>query len=156
MNGKNIWESAKSLLVAFNYENDDQLKEFRKALDGMLNSSNVDRLIIVVNVPKEVDKNTLPPHFLIYYNSPLDFNFWNKLKDVQLETELQRAYDIMIWFGPTEAKIFPYVKDAAVSRKIIVNEQDAAFDLHLNAGCDAPAEMLKFVIQTLKKISTNE
>ncbi|MEY3843740.1 MAG: hypothetical protein RL293_162 [Bacteroidota bacterium] len=156
MNGKNIWESAKSLLVAFNYENDDQLKEFRKALDGMLNSSNVDRLIIVVNVPKEVDKNTLPPHFLIYYNSPLDFNFWNKLKDVQLETELQRAYDIMIWFGPTEAKIFPYVKDAAVSRKIIVNEQDAAFDLHLNAGSDAPAEMLKFVIQTLKKISTNE
>jgi hypothetical protein len=156
VNGKNIWESAKSLLVAFNYENDDQLKEFRKALDGMLNSSNVDRLIIVVNVPKEVDKNTLPPHFLIYYNSPLDFNFWNKLKDVQLETELQRAYDIMIWFGPTEAKIFPYVKDAAVSRKIIVNEQDAAFDLHLNAGSDAPAEMLKFVIQTLKKISTNE
>jgi hypothetical protein len=156
VNGKNIWESAKSLLVAFNYENDDQLKEFRKALDGMLNSSNVDRLIIVVNVPKEVDKNTLPPHFLIYYNSPLDFNFWNKLKDVQLETELQRAYDIMIWFGQTEAKIFPYVKDAAVSRKIIVNEQDAAFDLHLNAGSDAPAEMLQFVIQTLKKISTNE
>ncbi len=156
MNGKNIWESAKSLLVAFNYENDDQLKEFRKALDGMLNSSNVDRLIIVVNVPKEVDKNTLPPHFLIYYNSPLDFNFWNKLKDVQLETELQRAYDIMIWFGHTEAKIFPYVKDAAISRKIIVNEQDAAFDLQLNAGSDVPLEMLQFVIQTLKKISTNE
>ena len=156
MNGKNIWESAKSLLVAFNYENDEQLKEFRKALDGMLNSSNVDRLIIVVNVPKEVDKNTLPPHFLIYYNSPLDFNFWNKLKDVQLETELQRAYDIMIWFGHTEAKIFPYVKDAAISRKIIVNEQDAAFDLQLNAGSDVPLEMLQFVIQTLKKISTNE
>jgi hypothetical protein len=156
VNGKNIWESAKSLLVAFNYENDEQLKEFRKALDGMLNSSNVDRLIIVVNVPKEVDKNTLPPHFLIYYNSPLDFNFWNKLKDVQLETELQRAYDIMIWFGHTEAKIFPYVKDAAISRKIIVNEQDAAFDLQLNAGSDVPLEMLQFVIQTLKKISTNE
>ncbi|MEY3586352.1 MAG: hypothetical protein RLZZ243_1416 [Bacteroidota bacterium] len=156
MNDKNIWESAKSLLVAFNYENEEQLKEYRVALDSMLNSSNVDRLIIVVNVPKEVDKNTLPPHFLIYYNSPLDFNFWNKLKDVQLETELQRAYDIMIWFGNTEAKIFPYVKDAVVSRKIIVNEQDASFDLQLNAGSDSPSEMLQFVIKTLKKISTNE
>ena len=156
MNDKNIWESAKSLLVAFNYENEEQLKEYRVALDSMLNSSNVDRLIIVVNVPKEVDKNTLPPHFLIYYNSPLDFNFWNKLKDVQLETELQRAYDIMIWFGNTEAKIFPYVKDTAVSRKIIVNEQDASFDLQLNAGSDSPSEMLQFVIKTLKKISTNE
>ena len=58
MNSKNIWESAKSLLVAFNYENEEQLKDFRKSLDSMLNSSNVDRLIIVVNVPKEVDKNT--------------------------------------------------------------------------------------------------
>jgi hypothetical protein len=156
VNSKNIWESAKSLLVAFNYENEEQLKEFRKALDSMLNSSNVDRLIIVVNVPKEIDKNTLPPHFLIYYNSPLDFNFWGKLKDVQLETELQRAYDIMIWFGNTEAKIFPYVKDAAVSRKIIVNEHDASFDLQLNAGSDVPSEMLQFVIKTVKKISTNE
>jgi len=156
VNDKNIWESAKSLLVAFNYENEEQLKEYRVALDSMLNSSNVDRLIIVVNVPKEVDKNTLPPHFLIYYNSPLDFNFWNKLKDVQLETELQRAYDIKIWFGNTEAKIFPYVKDAVVSRKIIVNEQDASFDLQLNAGSDSPSEMLQFVIKTLKKISTNE
>jgi len=153
---KNIWESAKSLLVAFNYENDDQLKEFRKSLDNMLNKSNVDRLIIVVNVPKEVDKNTLTPHFLIYYNSPIDFNFWNKLKDVQLETELQRSYDLMIWFGHTEAKIFPYIQEATVHRRIIVNEKEASFDLQMNAGSDKPAEMLHFVIETLKKISTNE
>ncbi len=156
MSSKNIWESAKSLLVAFNYENEEQLKEFRKSLDSMLNASNVDRLIIVVNVPKEVDKNTLPPHFLIYYNSPIDFNFWNKLKDVQLETELQRAYDLVIWFGHTDAKIFPYIQDASVQRRIIVNEKEASFDLQLNAGSDEPAEMLHFVIETLKKISTNE
>jgi hypothetical protein len=156
VSSKNIWESAKSLLVAFNYENEEQLKEFRKSLDSMLNASNVDRLIIIVNVPKEVDKNTLPPHFLIYYNSPIDFNFWNKLKDVQLETELQRAYDLVIWFGHTEAKIFPYIQEASVQRRIIVNEKEASFDLQLNAGSDEPAEMLHFVIETLKKISTNE
>lgn len=156
MNGKNIWESAKSLLVAFNYESDEQLKEFRKSLDSMLNSSNVDRLIIIVSIPKELDKNNLPPHFLIYYNSPLDFNFWNKLKDVQLEAELQRSYDLLLWFGDTSSKIFPYVQEVSVGRKIIVNEKDAAFDLQLNAGSEVPAEMLHFVIETLKKISTNE
>ena len=156
MSSKHIWESAKSLLVAFNYETEEQLKEFRKSLDSMLNASNVDRLIIVVNVPKEVDKNTLTPHFLIYYNSPIDFNFWNKLKDVQLETELQRAYDLMIWFGHTDAKIFAYMKDAKIQRRIIVNEKEASFDLQLNAGSEEPAEMLHFVIETLKKISTNE
>lgn len=156
MNSKNIWESTRSLLVAFNYENDEQLKDFRKSLDGMLNASNVDRLIIVVSVPKEVDKNALPPHFLIYYNSPTDFNFWNKLKDVQLETELQRNYDLMIWFGNTESKIFPYVQEASIRRKIIVNEKDASFDLQLNAESELPSEMLQFVIDTLKKITSNE
>lgn len=156
MNSKNIWESTRSLLVAFNYENDEQLKDFRKSLDGMLNASNVDRLIIVVSVPKEVDKNTLPPHFLIYYNSPTDFNFWSKLKDVQLETELQRNYDLMIWFGNIESKIFPYVQEASIRRKIIVNEKDASFDLQLNAESELPSEMLQFVIDTLKKITSNE
>jgi hypothetical protein len=156
VNSKNIWESTRSLLVAFNYENDEQLKDFRKSLDGMLNASNVDRLIIVVSVPKEVDKNTLPPHFLIYYNSPNDFNFWSKLKDVQLETELQRNYDLMIWFGNTESKIFPYVQEASIRRKIIVNEKDASFDLQLNAESELPSEMLQFVIDTLKKITSNE
>ena len=156
MSAKNIWESAKSLLVAFNYESDEQLKDFRKSLDSMLNVSNVDRLIIIVSVPKDVDKNLLPPHFLIYYNSPLDFNFWNKLKDVQLESELQRAYDLMIWFGHTDAKIFPYVQETPVSRKIIVNDTDPSFDLQLNAGSEVPSEMLHFVIDTLKKISSNE
>ena len=156
MSSKNIWESAKSLLVAFNYENEEQLKDFRKSLDNMLNESNVDRLIIVVNVPKEVDKNTLPPHFLIYYNSPLDFNFWSKLKDVQLETELNRTYDLLVWFGHTETKIFPYVQNSVVQRKIIVNEKDSSFDLQLNAGSEKPSEMLQFVIETLKKISSNE
>ena len=107
-------------------------------------------------MPKEVDKNTLPPHFLIYYNSPNDFNFWNKLKDVQLETELQRNYDLMIWFGNTEAKIFPYALEASVQRKIIVNEKDASFDLQLNAESTLPSEMLQFVIETLKKITSNE
>ena len=96
MSSKNIWESAKSLLVAFNYENEEQLKEFRKSLDSMLNASNVDRLIIVVNVPKEVDKNTLPPHFLIYYNTPIDFNFWHKLKDVQLLMKEQRFIKVNV------------------------------------------------------------
>jgi hypothetical protein len=90
MREKNIWNATRSLLVVFNYEDDKQLIGFRKSLDKMLNMSNVDRLIIVVNIDKEVDKNTLPPHFLIYYNSPNDFSFWGKMKDVQLESELKR------------------------------------------------------------------
>ncbi|MBM3418707.1 MAG: hypothetical protein FJY17_07290 [Bacteroidetes bacterium] len=153
---KNIWSSIKSLLVVFPYEDDEQLKSFRKSLDKMLNSSNVDRLIVVVNIPKDVDKNTLPPHFLIYYNSPNDFNLWGKLKDVQLEAELTRAYDVLLWFGDTDKKIYSQIQETAFQRKIIINQDNPSFDLSLNAGSDAPDQMLNFVIETLKKITTDE
>ena len=99
MKEQNSWDATKSLLVAFNYESDEQLKGFRKSLDKILNSSNVKRLIIIVNIGKEVNKAILPPHFLIYYSSPLDFSFWGKLKDVQLENELKKEFDLLIWFA---------------------------------------------------------
>ncbi len=153
---KNIWTSIKSLLVVFTYEDDEQLKLFRKSLDKMLNTSNVDRLIIVVNIPKEVDKNSLPPHFLIYYNSPNDYNFWGKLKDVQLEAELTRDYDVLLWFGCTDQKIYPHIEQSTIQRRIIINQDNPSFELSLNAGSDSPELMLNFVINTLKKITINE
>jgi len=156
MKERNIWNATRSLLVVFNYENDDQLNGFRKSLDKMLNASNVDRLIIVVNIGKDVDKNTLPPHFLIYYNSPNDYSFWGKLKDVQLETELNQGYDVMIWFGDVNQPIFKFIKQTNSKRKILVNEQNEFFDLQLNAESEAPSEMLSFVINTLQKISIYE
>lgn len=156
MKERNIWNATRSLLVVFNYENDDQLNGFRKSLDKMLNASNVDRLIIVVNIGKDVDKNTLPPHFLIYYNSPNDYSFWGKLKDVQLETELNQGYDLMIWFGDVNQPIFKFIKQTNSKRKILVNEQNEFFDLQLNAESEAPSEMLSFVINTLQKISIYE
>ncbi|MFM7467702.1 MAG: hypothetical protein ACKO6J_07035 [Crocinitomicaceae bacterium] len=153
---KNIWTSIKSLLVVFSYEDDEQLKLFRKSLDKMLNTSNVDRLIIVVSISKEVDKNSLPPHFLIYYNSPNDYNFWGKLKDVQLEAELAREYDVLLWFGDTEQKIYSQIELATIQRRIIINQENPTFDLSLNAGSESPELMLNFVINTLKKITINE
>lgn len=63
MNKNSIWSNTQSLMVVFNYANDLQLKEYRKALDNMLNTSDVKNLLIVVNLPKEVDKTKLLPHF---------------------------------------------------------------------------------------------
>lgn len=149
-----IWERTQSLLLVFSYENDEQLRQFRLALDAMLNQSNVKDLIIIVNVPKEVDKNTLPPHFLIYYNSPNDYNFWGKLKDVQLEAELRKMYDMLLWFGGTEPRIFSHVMKVPLKQKVIVNNANNKFDIHLNSETDEPAEMLNFVVRTLTKIAS--
>jgi hypothetical protein len=150
---KNLWNTTQSLLVVFNYENLDLLHDFRISLDKMLSKSEVERVIIVVNIEKEVDKNTLPPHFLIYYNSPNDYNFWGKLKDIQLETEFKKQYDTLLWLGETQKRSFKEIKNINCSNKIGVNSTDAFFELHLNSESDIPSEMLNFVVETLKKIT---
>ena len=150
---KNIWSSSQSLLVIFDFKDNDQLSNFRKALDKMLNSSQVNRLVIVVNLPKEVDKATLPPHFLIYYNSPNDYTFFGKMKDMQLETELNKNYDLLIYFDQPNDKIMDQLKKAHINKKVIVNSQDAFFDLSLTSAIEKPNEMLNFVTSTLEKIN---
>ena len=153
MKGKDIWSLSQSLLVIFEFIDNDQLRDFRKALDNMLNASNVNRLVIIVNVPKEVDKSTLPPHFLIYYNSPNDYTFFGKMKDTQLESELQKNYDLLINFDIPNIKILDRLKTASIKKKVIVNAQDSFFDLSFTTAINEPDKMLNFVISTLEKIN---
>ena len=153
MKGKDIWSLSQSLLVIFEFIDNDQLRDFRKALDNMLNASNVNRLVIIVNVPKEVDKSTLPPHFLIYYNSPNDYTFFGKMKDIQLESELQKNYDLLINFDIPNIKILDRLKTASIKKKVIVNAQDSFFDLSFTTAINEPDKMLNFVISTLGKIN---
>lgn len=156
MKVKNSWDATQSLLVIFNYENDEQLKGFRKSLDKILNSSNVNRLIIVVNISKEVDKKTLPPHFLIYYCSPLDFSFWGKLKDVQLESELKKEFDLLICIGENKNGIAKVVEGTKIKRRISINASSKTADLLLNTESSEPSEMLDFAIKNLQKIAIYE
>jgi hypothetical protein len=153
MKAKNIWSSTQSLLVVFNYKDDDQLRDFRKSLDLMLNNSQVGRLVIVVNIPKEIDKATLPPHFLIYYNSPNDYTFFGKMKDVLLQTELHKNYDLLINFDTPNDKVMVILKDSHIKKKVIVNAEDSFFDLSLTSAIEKPSEMLNFVTTTLEKIN---
>ena len=153
MKGKDIWSLSQSLLVIFEFIDNDQLRDFRKALDNMLNASNVNRLVIIVNIPKEVDKSTLPPHFLIYYNSPNDYTFFGKMKDIQLESELQKNYDLLINFDIPNIKILDRLKTASIKKKVIVNAQDSFFDLSFTTAINEPDKMLNFVISTLEKIN---
>jgi len=153
MKVKNIWSSTQSLLVVFNYKDDDQLRDFRKSLDLMLNNSQVGRLVIVVNIPKEIDKATLPPHFLIYYNSPNDYTFFGKMKDVLLQTELHKNYDLLINFDTPNDKVMLILKDSHIKKKVIVNAEDSFFDLSLSSAFEKPNEMLNFVTTTLEKIN---
>ena len=152
MNKNSIWSNTQSLMVVFNYANDLQLKEYRKALDNMLNTSDVKNLLIVVNLPKEVDKTKLLPHFLIYYNSPNDYSFMGKLKDVLLQREFEKNFDLLIWIGSTQKKVFNELKNTTFARKVVVNDTNPFFDLVLKSDEENPTDLLSFVTQTLAKI----
>jgi adenylate kinase family enzyme len=139
-------------MVVFNYANDLQLKEYRKALDNMLNTSDVKNLLIIVNLPKEVDKTKLLPHFLIYYNSPNDYSFMGKLKDVLLQREFEKKFDLLIWIGSTQKKVFNELKNTTFARKVVVNDTNPFFDLVLKSNEENPTDLLSFVTETLDKI----
>jgi len=152
MKNNSIWSNTQSLMVVFNYANDLQLKEYRKALDSMLDSSHVKNLLIIVNLPKEIEKTKLPPHFLIYYNSPNDYSFMGKLKDVLLQREFEKKFDLLIWLGSTEKKVFNQLKNTSFARKVVVNGSDSFFDLVLKSNEENPTDLLSFVTETLDKI----
>jgi len=159
MSENTIWEQTSSLLITYNYTNEDDLKEFRKTLDQQLNTSKVERVIIIVSIPKGLDKNSLSPHFLIYFNSPSDYTFFGKLKDMQLENELKNSFDLLLSFGKVKRNIERYIHKMSISKKIMINAElinDPSYELELNSASDSPKEMINFVIQTLQKIDTNE
>jgi hypothetical protein len=159
MSENTIWDRTSSLLITYNYTNEDDLKEFRKTLDQHLNSSKVERVIIIVSIPKSINKDSLPPHFLIYYNSPVDYTFFGKLKDMQLKNELKKSFDLLLSFGKVKRNIERYIHKMNIAKKIMINAElinDPSYELELNSASDSPKEMINFVVQTLQKIDNNE
>jgi hypothetical protein len=153
---KTFWPTVKSLLIVMNYKDDNYMSKFRLSLDKIMNNSNVERLLIVVNIPKDIDKNTLSPHFVIFYLSPKDFNFFGKLKDVQLEAELNSDFNALICFGDLKKRTMKLLKNSDIKKRILVNANDPGFDLYLNSENQNPEELLSFITKTLEKISFND
>ncbi len=154
-----IWGTIGSLLVTYNYEDESALKEFRKGLDKALNESVVQRVIIIVSIPKGVDKNGLSPHFLIYYNGPGDYSLFGSLKDHQLSSELKNSFDALICFGVIKKNLKATLRQTEIGKKILVNSeltQDTSYDLELNSASDSPSEVIQFVVETLQKIDAHE
>ena len=130
------------------------MRDFVKAIDVLLLQKKFAHALIIVNVPKDLDKKTLPPHFLIYYNSPADYSLFGKLKDVQLEAELHKNYDLLLWFGSPESKIKGLLQKTNIKQWLGINEVDPLFDMLLNTQQTTPAGQLEFIQHTLQRIQS--
>lgn len=153
MSNLSIWKQTKRIAVVWDYTDEQQMRTFVKAIDHFLQKNKFAHALIIVNIPKDLDKKNLPPHFLIYYNSPADFSFFGKLKDIQLEAELQKAYDLLIWNAALDAKIYPILKETSINRRVLVNAQNAKFDLQIDTVQSEPAAQLDYIQQTLERIA---
>lgn len=153
MSNLSIWKQTKRIAIVWDYSDEQQMRTFIKALDHFLQVNKFAHALIIVNIPKDLDKKNLPPHFLIYYNSPADFSFFGKLKDIQLEAELQKAYDLLIWNAALDVKIYPLLKETTIKRRVLVNAQNAKFDLQIDTVQSEPAAQLDYIQQTLERIA---
>lgn len=154
MSTRSIWEQLQHIAIVWTYQDEQQMRDFVKAIDVLLQRKKFAHALIIVNVPKDLDKKTLPPHFLIYYNSPADFSMFGKLKDVQLEAELQKNYDLLLWFGSPESKIKGLLQKSNIKQWLGINEVDPLFDMLLNTQQTTPAGQLEFIQHTLQRIQS--
>lgn len=154
MSTRSIWEQLQHIAIVWTYQDEQQMRDFVKAIDVLLLQKKFAHALIIVNVPKDLDKKTLPPHFLIYYNSPADYSLFGKLKDVQLEAELQKNYDLLLWFGSPESKIKGLLQKTSIKKWLGINEVDPLFDMLLNTQQTTPAGQLEFIQHTLQRIQS--
>lgn len=154
MSTRSIWEQLQHIVIVWTYQDEQQMRDFVKAIDALLLQKKFAHVLIIVNVPKDLDKKTLPPHFLIYYNSPADYSLFGKLKDVQLEAELQKNYDLLLWFGSSESKIKGLLQKTTIKQWLGINEVDPLFDMLLNTQQTTPAGQLEFIQHTLQRIQS--
>ena len=154
MSTRSIWEQLQHIAIVWTYQDEQQMRDFVKAIDVLLLQKKFAHALIIVNVPKDLDKKTLPPHFLIYYNSPVDYSLFGKLKDVQLEAELHKNYDLLLWFGSPESKIKGLLQKTNIKQWLGINEVDPLFDMLLNTQQTTPAGQLEFIQHTLQRIQS--
>ncbi len=143
----------KRLLVVFPYRNEENFRQYRLALDALLNESNVVSVNIIVTLPKEIKKENLQQHKLIHYVSPKDFSLFKKIKDELLLTALVQPYDILVWLESDDEKIAKLLSKLYVKRKIGVNTELDLFSIRVVCQSKNPSEILNFAKNALEKIS---
>jgi hypothetical protein len=152
----NLWSSLKRLVILFPYRDENYYRTFRSELDRMLNESQVEKLEIIVLLPKEIKKEELPPHRLIHFISPKDFNIFSKLKGDLLYSVLSKEQDALLVFLNDDKKLDTALKSMKVNFRIGVNSQTGSFDIDLKGKDMDPAELVNFAMNTLQKLSTDE
>jgi hypothetical protein len=150
------WSMCRNLTVVLSYNNKERYAQFRKALDVMLNQSEVQELWIVVVLPAGVKKEDLPQHKLISYLCPKDISWLGKLTDESIASRMSRKSDMVLWFEMKDKKPLKLLSTLATKTMVAVGVELSAAAIHIDPTTDDPSEIVTFVQHTLQKINLYE
>jgi len=77
---------------------------------------------------------------------------FGKLKDIQLEAELHKNYDLLIWNGSLDVKIFAQLQTTSIKRRLLLNAEGKDFDLQINTQQTDAHAQLEYIYNTLERI----
>ena len=152
----NSWSNCRNLTVVLSYHNKERYSQFRKALDVMLNHSEVRELWIVVVIPTGIKKEDLPQHKLISYLGPKDISWLGKLMDESIASRMSKKSDMVLWFEMNEKKTLKLLSSLATKTMVAVGVELSNATIHIVPTTDDPTEIVTFVQQTLEKINLYE
>ncbi|MEN9401248.1 MAG: hypothetical protein RL632_2351 [Bacteroidota bacterium] len=152
----NSWSKCRNLTVVLSYHNKERYAQFRKALDVMLNHSEVQELWMVVVLPAGVKKEELPQHKLISYLGPKDISWLGKLTDESIATRMTTKSDMVLWFEMNDKKPLKLLSTLATKTMVAVGVELSTATIQIVPTTDDPSEIVTFVQQTLQKINLYE
>ena len=152
----NSWSRCKNLAVVLSYHNMERYAQFRKALDVMLNKSDVQELWIVVVLPSGVKKEELPQHKLISYIGPKDISWFGKLTDEKILSRVNMKRDMVLWFEMNVKGPSNILSKIPAKTMVSIGVPLATAHIQITPSTDDPSEIVTFVQQTLQKINEYE
>lgn len=142
--------------MVLSYHNKERYAQFRKALDVMLNHSEVQELWIVVVLPAGVKKEELPQHKLISYLGPKDISWLGKLKDESIASRMTAKSDMVLWFEMNDKKPLKLLATLATKTMVAIGVELSTSTIQIVPTTDDPSEIVTFVQHTLQKINLYE
>ena len=128
----NTWTSVKNLTVVLSYRNEERYTQFRKALDMMLNDSEVQDLWLVVVLPGGIKK------------------------DESIASRMSRKSDMVLWFEMNDKKPVKLLSTLPTKTMVAVGIELSTAQIQIQPTTSDPSEIVTFVQQTLQKINDYE
>ena len=146
-----IWQKARKMMVVIEFKSLDEIKDYREAIKNI--GLNINDCLVLAIVQDKKEKAVLTEIHSVNYLSPKDISLLGRLKDDTVNKTLNQQFDIVVMIGELNKKVKKYINRRVKSFFVGVNTGQNDCPLELKTEDGKPDQMIKFVHNTLQKIS---